>query len=462
MKEKVAYSADYDSTVVEKQADEIDSYNLINELSFCVMDLETTGGDHNYDKIIEIGLIKIVKLEIVEELSYLIKPGIHIPEFIQKLTSISENDLLDAPLIEDVLDRILKFIGDSILVAHNSSFDIPFFNSILKRAKYPTLNNPAICTNLMTKYLIPEIMNSNLTYIGELFGIEHKKAHRALEDAKVAAKVLINYLQFFIEKKIKKVNHLYYPRKKYELDSIHVQRQKNDNTIEVINKISKIDIPLLITIKGEKGVILDVLPISNPPAELDMISTKLKSIDWNVISLKIAGSFFKVLLFYNSSICRINNSDAKAWMINYLNYKYLKDFDQNNVKEDKFFDKYFLLTNHLVKDQFVIYSLSSLFSKNELIFRYPSHQKKLMYFVNFKNKNNNKNEKEKSVKIALDNSLKAFFYGYLSRMFVDNYDKDYVFISSELVNKRVKEFKGIVAKFTTNSKNTFNYPQKHI
>ena len=96
-------------------------------------DLETTGGNHDKDGIIEIGLVKIDQLEIVEEKSYLIKPEIKIPDFIQKLTSIRNKDVKDSPKIEEVIEDILEFMGDRILIAHNTSFDIPFFNSVLRR-----------------------------------------------------------------------------------------------------------------------------------------------------------------------------------------------------------------------------------------------------------------------------------------------------------------------------------------
>jgi len=213
----------------------VDSFKLINGLVFCVIDLETTGGDHAYDNIIEIGLVKVVNLKNVDELSYLINPQIPIPEFIQKLTSIDQNDLKNVPLIKDVIDDVLEFIGDAILVAHNSSFDIPFLNSVLARLNRPSLKNPTLCTNMMTKYLIPELMNSNLSYIGQLFGIKHSHAHRALEDALVTAKLFIKYLNFFVAKKIKKINHLYYPRRKYELDSAHLNR--SDTLEKILEKI---------------------------------------------------------------------------------------------------------------------------------------------------------------------------------------------------------------------------------
>ena len=78
------------------------SKNLIKNLNFCVFDLETTGGNQKTDNIIEIGLVKVTNLKIVDQKTFLIKPIIKIPEFIQKLTSISEEDVVDAPFIEEV------------------------------------------------------------------------------------------------------------------------------------------------------------------------------------------------------------------------------------------------------------------------------------------------------------------------------------------------------------------------
>ena len=105
-----------------------DSHDLLSNLSFCVFDLETTGGNHQNDKVIEIGMVKIKNLEIVDTKSFLINPEIKIPSFIQKLTSIHTADVANSPKIELLIDEILNFMGDSILVAHNISFDIPFFN----------------------------------------------------------------------------------------------------------------------------------------------------------------------------------------------------------------------------------------------------------------------------------------------------------------------------------------------
>ena len=77
--------------------------------------------------------------------------------------------MADAPKIDEVIEEILEFMGDRILVAHNTSFDVPFFNSVLKRLNIEQLENRSLCTNLMTKYMIPNLMNSNLNYMSKVF-----------------------------------------------------------------------------------------------------------------------------------------------------------------------------------------------------------------------------------------------------------------------------------------------------
>src|SRR6187431_670319 len=128
------------------------SDELLRSLKFCVIDLETTGGNPETEKIIEIGMVRIENRKISEERSFLINPQKEIPDFVQKLTGIRKTDVEHSPLIEEVIDEIIQFIGNSILVAHNTSFDIPFLNGVLRKLKRPTMENKVICTNIMTKY----------------------------------------------------------------------------------------------------------------------------------------------------------------------------------------------------------------------------------------------------------------------------------------------------------------------
>jgi len=107
---------------------DFNSKQLLESLTFCVLDLETTGGNPDTEQIIEIGMVKIEKMKLTEERSFLINPEKPIPEFVQKLTGIKNEDVVSSPKIHEVLDDVIQFIGDSILVAHNISFDIPFLN----------------------------------------------------------------------------------------------------------------------------------------------------------------------------------------------------------------------------------------------------------------------------------------------------------------------------------------------
>ena len=357
------------------------SFSLLDELSFCVFDLETTGGNHLYDKIIEIGLVKIEKLKIVDQKSFLIKPEIHIPDFIQKLTSIKEVDVLNAPLIEDVIDEILEFMGDSILVAHNTSFDIPFFNSVLRRLGKDELTNKSICTNLMTKYMIPNLLSSNLNYMSKIFNLKHRKAHRALDDALASAELLLKYLTIFIHKNIHKVNSLYYPKNKFELDRINY---KDDTPIaEIIGLIDSIKTPILITLKGREGVVLFSFPSLSTQEETSYIISKIKDTPYETLTIKMIGPFFQGLIEMSTYFSKLSETLQFETIQKLCEFHQLS-FHEVIVEKPIEFSHDFVIMNHLIPEQYIIYPLHSLHHKMELVFRYPTHQNKLVQYINSK------------------------------------------------------------------------------
>ena len=83
---------------------------------------------------------------------------------------------------------------------------MPFLNATLSRLNHSPLENKVICTNVMTKHLIPEILNSNLNYMSKLFKLGLENAHRASDDARATAKLLGIYLDIFRAKGLKKVS----------------------------------------------------------------------------------------------------------------------------------------------------------------------------------------------------------------------------------------------------------------
>lgn len=435
----------------QKTSLEEHSIRLLKNIDFCVFDLETTGGNHNHDKIIEIGLIKIQNLKIIEKKHFLINPEIKIPDFIQKLTSISQNDVEACPKIHDVIKDILEFMGNSVLVAHNTSFDVPFFNSVLRRLNLPERKNRSICTNLMTKNLIPNLLNSNLNYMSRIFAIKHAKAHRALDDALATAELLIHFLNIFIKKGITKVNHLYYPRNKFELDKIHI---KNQTPKEQIKKdLAEIKMPFLISIKGKNGVILFSLPCNNSPTEQELLTKKLETLEWEVITIKLFGTLFEALISFSSVFSKFKN-ELKAEILKLLEKEFLKQDSKKYPQDD--LRSSFLVIRHLIPEQFIVYPLFSLHKKSGLIFRYPGHKKKLLQYVKSKYTKFKKNKHKKN---GIDPQIKNFLMNLIHQK-IESPDQVLLFDGVNLTDNE-----GLLEKldsFSSVKQTGFNFPLEYI
>lgn len=413
-----------------------ESLDIINDLKFCVIDLETTGGNHNKDKIIEVGMVKIEKLKLVSEKSFLINPKIQIPEFIQKLTNISQKDVADSPIIEDVIDEILEFIGEDIIVAHNTSFDVPFLNGILKNLKREELSNKVICTNVMTKHLIPEILNSNLNYMSRLFNVTHSKAHRAQDDAVATADLLITYLNIFIEKGIKKVNQLYYPKNKFELDRVHFNSTETELSY-VINTINKLKTPVTITVKGKRGLILAVIPLSEPRDEYSFAHEVISKLEWEIITVKFAKPFIDGLFQFNNHYLKFD-SGIRSQILNYLIEKY-----KTLTQPTKIEDIDFVIGHHLIREQVVVYSFLNLNTNSKSIFKIPAQKKKLYQYLNNQVNRFEQNQKGRKkhflnqdviplIENYLQSSKEKNSFLYLERRFIKN--------EKELSIKTIEDF----------------------
>jgi len=426
------------------------SYQLLHDLSFCVFDLETTGGNHHTDKIIEIGLVRIENLKIVDQKGFLIKPEMQIPDFIQKLTSIKEADVNDAPIIEDVIDEILAFMGNSILVAHNTSFDVPFFNSVLRRLGKEELQNKAICTNLMTKYMIPNLLSSNLNYMSKIFDLNHQKAHRALDDALATADLLLKYLSIFIHKKIHKVNSLYYPKNKFELDRIHYK--KATSLEKVIAHIESLNSPILVTLKGVEGIVLFSFPSLATEKEKQYLIQKIKEIPYEILTIKMIGPFFQGLIELSTYFSKLSDSLQKE-TIQKLSEFHGIDFNSLNADNAVDFKHDFIVMNHLIPDQFVIYPLRSLHHKMELVFRYPTHQNKLVQYINSKSARIAQGKLKKDHLAPLMNN---FLCAYLEKA------TNYLLINKSQQKIVNADIKSALETFMEENPNNYNFPRNYL
>ncbi|MEM8619868.1 MAG: DEDD exonuclease domain-containing protein [Actinomycetota bacterium] len=154
------------------------------DVTFCVIDLETTGGDRNGDTITEVGAVKVLGGECLGTYQTLVNPGRAIPPQITMLTGLTDALVANAPRIESVLPSLLEFIGDSVIVGHNVSFDVGFLRAALRRTERPTLANTAIDTVALARRLVrDEVPNCKLATLASRLRLDHQPSHRALDDA---------------------------------------------------------------------------------------------------------------------------------------------------------------------------------------------------------------------------------------------------------------------------------------
>lgn len=167
------------------------SNQVLNKAKYVVLDLETTGLNCYYDRIIEFGAVKVENGIVSESLDILINPNRKLTKKISDITNITDKMLVNQPTIEEVWPKILAFIGDAIIVTHNADFDFSFMQASLDRCGRPRLNNPVIDTLALSRYLFPESRNHRLGSLCRNMEVAYDEdsAHRADYDAKILNEV---------------------------------------------------------------------------------------------------------------------------------------------------------------------------------------------------------------------------------------------------------------------------------
>lgn len=160
---------------------------------FVAVDIETTGLSFDSDEIIEIGAVKIHNGEIVDEYNSLIKPSKPLSAEIINLTGITNEMLVLAPKLEEVLPSFLKFLGEGIFVAHNAEFDSGFIRRDCKKLKYE-FNNDVLDTLSLSKIVFSNLKNHKLDTIARELNINMGNHHRATDDANTAGLILIDII----------------------------------------------------------------------------------------------------------------------------------------------------------------------------------------------------------------------------------------------------------------------------
>ncbi len=156
----------------------------MRDRNFTIVDVETTGGSPFFSRIIEVGILRLERGDVVDEYRSFINPQCQLPEFITKLTGITQEHVDTAPEFETVAEEVLALFEDATLVAHNSNFDYHFLKQEFRRCGLAfTLDT--LCTVRLSRVLYPKFKRHNLSALVERFNFQCERRHRALEDAKV-------------------------------------------------------------------------------------------------------------------------------------------------------------------------------------------------------------------------------------------------------------------------------------
>jgi DNA polymerase-3 subunit alpha (Gram-positive type) len=175
--------------------------------NFVVFDLETTGLSAKNDRIIEIGAVKIVDGNIVDEFSQLIDPEISIPKHITEITSITNDMVEGKPYIKDILPLFKEFIGDCTLVAHNANFDMGFIREKMKLEGIK-VDNPVLDTLELSRAVFPNLKSHKLNIVAKHLDISLVNHHRAVDDASATGEILLKILEILEDKNFKNIGDL--------------------------------------------------------------------------------------------------------------------------------------------------------------------------------------------------------------------------------------------------------------
>lgn len=177
------------------------------DTTYCVLDLETTGFSFRTEKITEVGIMKVKNGEVIDEFSCFVNPEKPIPQRVVEVTNITDEMVKDAETIDKVMPKIIEFVGDSVLVAHNADFDIGFLKYNANQLGL-SLENTYLDTLRLAKDLFPDYKKYKLGKIAENLGIKVEVAHRALDDVDTTVKVLNVMLNMLKEKGIETLDDI--------------------------------------------------------------------------------------------------------------------------------------------------------------------------------------------------------------------------------------------------------------
>ena len=180
-----------------------------------VLDTETTGLDYTRERIVEFAAVRLENGKITKEYQTLINPQQHIRKSSIAIHGITQDMVEDAPTEEEALPKILDFIGDYPIVAHNAIFDYSFLNEACLRVFGKELKNPRIDSQMMFKEIAPELESHGLEALTQRFNVDLTNHHRAMADTMGLALAYPKLKKLYLQrldwqkKQLKNVDYLF-------------------------------------------------------------------------------------------------------------------------------------------------------------------------------------------------------------------------------------------------------------
>lgn len=303
----------------------------INNSEFVIFDIETTGLSFHYCKIIEIAGIKYKNGIEIDKLSFFVNPECEIPEKIQAITRITNENVKNGLNEKDALIKFKNFIADSVLIAHNGiKFDLPFINARLEANKIEKINNAIIDTMQLSR-AINDMNSHRLASVCKKFKINYdeEKAHRALVDCDFLLKVWKNFEEIINNKNIKTLkqlddsfqNDLLRSKNKGSLVTIYCKKQESIKYLyELISKsLTKNFLKEPRIYKSDFKDLYDHFLITNSPTEGDIIEYALFHSDYEL----------EMLIKNNYDFITI--SPISCFLHNIIREEYYEDWIKNSI-----------------------------------------------------------------------------------------------------------------------------------
>ena len=149
---------------------------------YAIIDLETSGGKFNQEKIIEIAIVIFDGKKISKKFSTLVNPGVKVDYYVQKLTGIKKSQLDKEHSFDKYAKKVLNLVENMVLVGHNVEYDYRVLKNEFKLCKID-YSSETICTIEMAKQSYKDLKYYNLNFLCNYFDINLVNHHRALDDA---------------------------------------------------------------------------------------------------------------------------------------------------------------------------------------------------------------------------------------------------------------------------------------